>query len=214
MLSLRRRSCLYFKVLNHQKCLISWVRVYTQNQLSTFWQYLDSANSTFLVVLFHDGECQKEEWLISGSIDGAYVLFNDSLATNMAVDLIVCLLGWWGGVFLCFLLSMHPVDMSNDKPVLFQVSSVHNVLISHWHVNLLIGWRLWTCKVYSCYVLCSRCCRMYIYNIITTIIKMQNKNIFNIHCCLLCLCFHITQTIHSLASQNYQNVLGGEHLTM
>ncbi len=29
------------------------------------------------------------------------------------------------------LLSMHIVDMSNDKPVLFVVSSVHNVLISH-----------------------------------------------------------------------------------
>ncbi len=55
---------------------------------------------------------------------------------------IVCLLGWfrWGGVFLWFLLSKHQVDMSNDKPLLFVVSSVHNVLISHWDVNLLIGW--------------------------------------------------------------------------
>ncbi len=28
-------------------------------------------------------------------------------------------------------LSMHSVDMINDKPVFFVVSSVHNVLISH-----------------------------------------------------------------------------------
>ncbi len=32
---------------------------------------------------------------------------------------------------MCFLLSMHQVDMSNDKPLLFVVSSVHNALISH-----------------------------------------------------------------------------------
>ncbi len=57
---------------------------------------------------------------------------------------IVCLPGLfrWGGVFLCFLLSKHPVDMSNDKPLLFVVSSVHHVLISHWDVNLFIsGWK-------------------------------------------------------------------------
>ncbi len=71
---------------------------------------------------------------------------------------IVSLLGWfrWGGVYLCFLLSMYPVDMSNDKPQLFVVSCVHNVLISHWDVNLLIGWRYRMVLPVECYWECRR----------------------------------------------------------
>ncbi len=61
-------------------------------------------------------------WLLGNQ---SYVCWND-----LDEEVLSC-------VFFCQWL----VDMSNDKTLLFVVSSGHNVMISHWDVNLLIGWR-------------------------------------------------------------------------